>query len=230
MKPITNISKIIFALIQEKSLGKTILVKILKGSKAKDILANNYHLNKCFGALYWFSEEEITYIFDKLLKDNYLRYENIADELGLDFPVFKIYLTEKAKAAVKTNEDIPFEIPENISINYHKLNETIIETYELFKIKKSIDSVAFERNLKINTIYDHLADCILHKILAVEEVIPQEKINQMKRIIQPREYRRLSELKGLLPEEISYNEIKCYLASLRTKMVSEHENWKTINQ
>ena len=46
----------------------------------------------------------------------------------------------------------------------------------------------------------------------------------MKRIIQPREYRRLSELKGLLPEEISYNEIKCYLASLRTKMVSEHEN------
>ncbi|MBI5392720.1 helix-turn-helix domain-containing protein [Candidatus Woesearchaeota archaeon] len=224
MKQITNISKIIFALIQEKSLGKTVLMKILKGSKEKDILANNYHLNKCFGALYWLSEEEITCILDKLLKEDYLRYMNISDGLGVDFPVFKIHLTEKASVAIDTNKDIPFGIPEDIFTKYHKLSETIMETYKLFKINRSVEDVALKRNLKINTIYDHLEDCILHKIVAIEEVISEEKRDKMKNIIQPREHRRLSELKQLLPKEISYNEIKCYLASLRAKMVLEHEN------
>ena len=92
-------------------------------------------------------------------------------------------------------------------------------TFELFNKGKSIEEIAKERNLAVSTVYDHFYRLIVNDYLSSSEVIPEKVINLVTEVYKkfPAEP-RLKELKERLPEEISYNEIKCGLTDLKRKV------------
>ena len=86
----------------------------------------------------------------------------------------------------------------------------------MFKAGKSIEDIAKERDLAISTIYEHLHSLISNNYLSASEFVPE---NIIKQIIEAKnklpKAKKLKEIKEILPEEITYNEVKCVLADKR---------------
>ena len=85
--------------------------------------------------------------------------------------------------------------------------------------KINIEEIAKSRNLAVSTIYDHLYKLVANGYLSCSEFVPE---NLIKQIIKAKSglpnAAKLKEIKEMLPEEISYNEIKCVLADKNISM------------
>jgi len=91
--------------------------------------------------------------------------------------------------------------------------ESYEETFELFRKGYSLPEIAFKRKLAFSTIEDHLRILIEKKQIKIEELLPIEKIELIKKAI-PENPGGLSGIKDLLPEEITYGEIKWVLTAM----------------
>ena len=101
------------------------------------------------------------------------------------------------------------------------VGESEKETLKLFKAGKSIEEIAKERNLAISTIYGHLCRLIASDYLSSSEFIPE---NIIKQVLEAKSKlpnsSKLKEIKEILPEGITYNEIRCVLADKRFDMLN----------
>ena len=90
-------------------------------------------------------------------------------------------------------------------------------TLELLKGSKTIEEIAKARNLAVSTIYDHLCSLVANDYLSSSEFIPENIINQ---ILEAKSRlpnaAKLKEIKEMLPEEITYGEIRCVLADKKS--------------
>ncbi|HXS58039.1 MAG TPA: helix-turn-helix domain-containing protein [Hanamia sp.] len=86
-------------------------------------------------------------------------------------------------------------------------------SYNLYKAGKSIEEIAKERNLTITSIEGHLATFIATGALDINEMVSQEKQNQIKEAVKIHGRESLKNLKENLPEEIGYGEIKMVIAA-----------------
>ena len=107
-------------------------------------------------------------------------------------------------------------------INYiKKVNESELEfsvQKTLFQFRKRLTTkeIALDRNIKESTIRGHLINLIEHRQLSVWEVLPEEKIhNILSRIYSHKE--RLKEIKKRFKDDVSYDEIACVMASIKSK-------------
>ena len=86
-------------------------------------------------------------------------------------------------------------------------------TFDVFKSGKAIEEIAKIRNLAVSTIYDHFYRLVANNYLSSSEFIPENIIGQ---VLEAKsklpKASKLKEIKDILPEEITYNEIKCVLA------------------
>ena len=215
MEKVSGILQIILSLVEDRFVGQTVLSKILKGSKSKEILERNLHTSKEFGALYWLNENVIKYILDELFKKDYLKYVDVGGELGLNFQIYKVKLTEKGKLALINKEEVVFEINDDQLKDYSRISTSAEESLKLFNELKTVDAVAEKRKLVKNTIYDHLEECIKKGLLQVNLVVPEERIKTISEVIKTMKYPKLKEIETLLPPEISYGEIRCVNARMR---------------
>lgn len=87
------------------------------------------------------------------------------------------------------------------------------KTLELFRLGKSFPEIAFERKLAFSTIETHFAILLAHKRIIIDELLPLEKIGLIKKAV-PEIPKTLTEIKDLLPKEISFGEIRWVLASM----------------
>ncbi|MFO3797663.1 MAG: helix-turn-helix domain-containing protein, partial [Anaerolineales bacterium] len=95
---------------------------------------------------------------------------------------------------------------------------TVEYTVRLFSEGKKPEQIAQERGLALSTIYGHLAQGIASGKLNVEDVVPLEARRQIEQAIQKvGSTQALSPIKALLPEEITYDMIRCVLAASRTQ-------------
>ena len=80
---------------------------------------------------------------------------------------------------------------------------------ELFREGKTVEEIASERGLVSGTIEGHLAGFVTSGELSVEELIPEEKLIAIKKVMEssPPEA-SASEIKAMLGEEFSYGDIK----------------------
>jgi orotate phosphoribosyltransferase-like protein len=204
----------------KNKIGRRKLVKILSGSQARDILEFHYDRNIYYGRFIGVRQKEIEAMLGQLVKKGYIK------TIGGRLPV--LTLTPKGETAVQTKEKIGLELPAagNSSMrNKKKPGSTLEFTAELFARGMNSEQIASERNLAISTINYHLSQLIESGIIAIEQVVRddiREKVEDAVREIGSD--KRLSAIKAILPEEISYDEIHFVVAALRY-----HSNTTDIN-
>lgn len=91
---------------------------------------------------------------------------------------------------------------------------TVEKTYELWLEKNSVKEIATIRKLTINTIEDHIVKLIQSETIAITDVMPEEKIEELKIAFKGYKEESLKDLKEQLGEKFSWEELKMFKASL----------------
>ena len=149
--------------------------------------------------------EEINLIVEeKLQKINYCK-----NGFSVEDYINNLKLFEKEIAAVSSIK---------IRSSYKKRvkGNTVMETVELLHNGKSVEQIAFERNLSIGTIESHLSKAIRQDLIQLEEVMPLDEIKEIVKVF-PKTSNdfRLSYIKEKLPSKISYGKLKMIIAWLQ---------------
>ncbi|HLE53568.1 MAG TPA: RecQ family ATP-dependent DNA helicase, partial [Anaerolineales bacterium] len=202
-------------------VGREKLAQILKGSRAVDIKKFHYDQNTYYGRLAVFRQWEIEELVEQLIQLGYLKV------IGGKYPV--ISLTALGEAAIQGKSAIPLRLPRQIPDEEvaHKKAEraagsTLEYTAQLFSQGHSLEQIARQRGLSLNTIYNHLARLIAAGDVQVEAVVPADVRQQIETAIQrvgSVDY--LAPIKALLPEEISYGIICCVVEGLKLPPAGE---------
>ncbi|MBS3114103.1 helix-turn-helix domain-containing protein [Candidatus Woesearchaeota archaeon] len=212
---------IILNAVKHTKIGKHKLAEFLKGSKAKDIA----HLSsqQGYGGLLWYDIETIAGFIEQLEQMGVIaRIKPAIDEY---YSVLE--LTEAGKKVLDEKIKIELQI-----IKKEKpliVGATEKTTFDLFKTGKTIEEISKERDLARSTIYDHLCRLVANNYLSSSEFVPE---NIIKQILEAKSKlpntAKLKEIKEILPEEITYNEIRCVLADKTKKVHSKTEDEKKI--
>ena len=190
--------------------GKYKLAEFLKGSKAKDVA----HLStkQGYGGLLWYDIATIIGFIEQLEQMGFLR--RVREAIDEYYSILE--LTEAGEKVL--NEKIKIELQIIKKEKPIIVGESERATLEIFKKTQIIEEIAKERNLAISTIYDHLYRLVANNYISSSEFMPENVINQ---ILEAKSKlpntARLREIKKILPEEISYNEIRCVLADKNKK-------------
>jgi hypothetical protein len=103
-----------------------------------------------------------------------------------------------------------------------KLDESELQfspqkTLFLYNRGMSIKEISIRRKIKESTIWEHFVNLIEHKQISVWKIIPKGKIYKVLSKIYSKNDKLKDIRKRLKDETISYNEIACVLASIKSK-------------
>ena len=197
-------------------VGKYKLAEFLKGSKAKAIVHQSG--KQGYGGIFWHDIDTIVGFIEQLEQMGLIvrKREAIDDYYSI------LELTEAGEKVLR--EKIKIELQIIKKENPITVGATEKATFDLFKAGKSIEEIAKERNLAISTIYDHLHSLIINNYLSASEFVPENIIKQiLDAISKLPNATKLKDMKELLPEEITYNEIKCVLADKTAENIKKYE-------
>ena len=126
------------------------------------------------------------------------------------------------------NKSFPFKKEQPIKnykkyINFlRKQNESELEfsvqkTLLFFKKDLSIKDIAIKRGIKESTVWEHLANLIEHNQISVKEVLSEDKISKIIKKIYRKNDRLRDIKKRLKDDSITFDEIACVIASIKSK-------------
>ncbi|OUS02140.1 helicase [Flavobacteriales bacterium 33_180_T64] len=120
--------------------------------------------------------------------------------------ILKVILNYCDENDIETSKELEiFEKPKR------KKGDTKKESLTLFKLGKSIDEIANERELNINTITGHLASFIVSGEVKITDLISKEHYKELKEIIPKSKFDNLSDLKHQVDEKYTYAELRLVL-------------------
>jgi ATP-dependent DNA helicase RecQ len=90
-------------------------------------------------------------------------------------------------------------------------------TFDLFNAGETVESIAQSRNLSINTVNKHLTTFVENNQLDVMRLVAPERYEQIVSILKAHYKGALKDIKELLPEEISYDDIRFVLIDWKNK-------------
>ena len=122
--------------------------------------------------------------------------------------VIKTYCEEND---IETLKDLP--VIKELNTKSNKGDSKKI-SLELFKSGKSIDQIALERELNVNTIFGHLASFITSKEIAITDLMSKAHYSELKKIIPTKTFENLSDLKHQLDDKFSYGELRIVVNEL----------------
>ncbi|WP_066220785.1 helix-turn-helix domain-containing protein [Formosa haliotis] len=108
------------------------------------------------------------------------------------------------------------EIFEDVTTKKNKI-DTKTQSLNLFKSGKTIEDIAFERELNENTIFSHLASFIPSGEIKITDVMAVETYEKLTELIPKITFENLSDLKNQLDDVYSYGEIRLVLDALNSK-------------
>ncbi|MBM3242889.1 RecQ family ATP-dependent DNA helicase [Candidatus Poribacteria bacterium] len=204
-------------------LGRTKLSQVLRGSQAKGVTEYGHHQIQSYGVLNSFVGKKILETIDWLIEHGYLKL------VGGDYPV--VQLAPKGEQALQKKLSIDLTLSPSISnevksnVKKHEEPEsdvdTIEKTYELFQNGLSPEQIAIERKLADSTVYAHLAKLIKRGDVSVDDVISAIVRQQIENAIAQAGTEYITSVKELLPDEISYGQIRCVIeARLRERSMT----------
>ena len=109
-----------------------------------------------------------------------------------------------------------------------KLSETARKTYELLAARLNPQQVAEKRKLTEATIYDHITELIENGFMNATDFVSNTTYNKITEANRKVQSGKLSEIKTLCGDEISYADIKMVLADLRRKKGDINQSYKSI--
>lgn len=98
-----------------------------------------------------------------------------------------------------------------------QVGETYLITLELFKEGKTPEEIAEERSMAVGTIESHLARFIENGELKLQELMPHEKTEAIRTVIEMVKSSKLTDIMAKLGDEFTYGEIKWVLAERKQK-------------
>jgi ATP-dependent DNA helicase RecQ len=102
-------------------------------------------------------------------------------------------------------------------------SETKRQTLSLFNQGKTIQEIAKLRDYSISSIEAHLTFYVQRKILAIEALLPPEKITAIHQAVNNLGTNRLTPIKEALGDAYTFSEIKFVMAHLQHTKVQEPE-------
>ncbi len=188
-------------------IGRLSVSKVLAGSHAQDVA--RYQHRPFFGKLAQFKQRELDDMVNALIQQGYIKV------IGGEYPV--VTLSPLGANAIKTRAAIPLNLPQTTRKAEHARAEramgTIEYTHHLSAQGLPPAEIAKARGLTIGTIYDHLAQLIEQGLVSVDAVIPQDIQAQIRAAMSQAGAPGLTAIKLLLPETISYGELRCVRAA-----------------
>ena len=207
-----QITWIILKAAENINAGKYKLAEFLKGSKSKDVAYISSEQG--YGGLLWFNINEIIAFIEQLEEMDLIKRTSIDDYYSV------LGLTEAGRKVLDEKIRIELQI-----IKKEKsliVGDTEKVTLELFKKGKSVPEIAYERNLAFSTIFEHMRKLAANGYVSSSEFVEDDKINK---ILEARgklkKHFMLREIKEILPDDITYDEIKCVLADKSLKIENE---------
>ncbi|MCK6627572.1 MAG: RecQ family ATP-dependent DNA helicase [Anaerolineae bacterium] len=200
--------------LQERPVGRSRLAQLLNGSRAQEIQQFGYDRHKFYGKLSGLSQRQVVELVDALIEARYLRLS------GGDLPVLN--LTPLGQRALEARAALPIRLA---SLNNEadsverwqaksERSDTVIQTYELFQQGLTPAQIAAERQLTEMTIYSHLVRLIADGKIELRQVVPPEiETEVLQAVTTVGSASALSPLKAVLPDNISFEQIKCVLAA-----------------
>lgn len=94
---------------------------------------------------------------------------------------------------------------------------TIDITLELWNKKLSVEEIATERKLTVNTIYGHLAKLIEKRAVTLADVLPSDRISGLYELFTKNPDKGNAELREISDNEFSWEELRLFRATLELK-------------
>ncbi|MCG8603944.1 helix-turn-helix domain-containing protein, partial [bacterium] len=196
----------------KRNVGRKRLSEVLAGSKSKSIFEFGWQKTKHYGCLEHFSQSECRDMIDQLLKLGFLKL------VGADYPVLK--LTPKGEESLRQRAVIPLttSIKETPALSGSPIGQiaaltpTHQATLSLFRQGRSPDEIAQRRNLTLQTVFGHLCALISLDLVKVAAVVGADRVQHIRRAIEVAGVARLSSIKDVLPDDFSYEEIRCVVS------------------
>lgn len=187
-------------------VGKGKLAQMLKGSTKPEMA--NYANARNFGKFTALRLTDIEALIEQLLEAGYLK------QVGSKYPTLK--LTPKGEAALKDRLAIQVALRPVRAGETHKRQAeisaggTIALSGQLLARGLTPEQIAAERGLTLGTVYSHFARLIAEGRVNVEAVIPANTYKQIRAAIEAAGSAQfLAPIKARLPDEISYDVIRC---------------------
>lgn len=190
-----------------RRIGRSGVSKILAGSHAKSI--KKFQRTGFCGKLTQFKRKQLDAMVNELIQQGFIKI------IGAQYPV--VALSPKGTDAIEHRAAIGISVPKTRqsakAAQAEKKLGTVARTHQLFGQGLAPAEIARERGLSIGTIYWHAAQLIEQGLLNVDAVIPQETQCQINAAIAQAEPRSLIAIKLLLPNAISFDELRCVWAA-----------------
>lgn len=191
------------------SVGRVLLSKIVKGARSAGM--EHYFEQPGFGLLSHVRQSDIQQLVDALIREGYLALGGGARPT--------VSLTRRGQQALR--QKLAIRLDEAQAPTHPAgpaAGATVEETRALLAQGLTPAEIAERRGLTIGTIYNHLASLIEQGRIRVEAVVAEDVRAQVIAAWEACERTfYLSPIKQVLPEEISYGEIRCVLAGLKPR-------------
>lgn len=206
--------------------GKSVVAGVLRGSRAKNIHANQLDQLSTYGLLREYSQDDLTKFLNALIVAGCIRQSGTAypvvtlTELGRQVMLDKTRVELDLESVGADLSDEVNEDTEAAEIK-NRLGETHLKTFALYQQGCNIAEIAAHRGLKSGTIEEHLSVLIE----AGREINLNDFVSAEDRALIEAAYAEcaqvgkvgLTPIKELLPEQISYGAIRMTVAALRAR-------------
>jgi ATP-dependent DNA helicase RecQ len=201
----------------EGKFAKGMVASVLRGAKAKNVIANELDRLSTYGLLSEHSQDDLTRFINALIVAGCVR------QTGGAIPTVSLTTLGGAVMRDQTRVELDLEAVEadtsdeeiTLQPNY---SETREQTYALYKQGLGVAEIAERRNLKPLTIEEHLAALIEEgREISLSDLVDDEGRALIEAAAAKVGLERLRPIKDELPERIGYDAIRFVVADLKRR-------------
>ncbi len=216
----------------EGRFGKGTVAGVLRGSKAKNIIANGLDQLSTYGLLGEYSQDELTRFINALIVAGCVNQTRgqasgqASGQTGMTYPV--VTLTALGREVMHDRKRVELDLDaveadtsdEEMEIAPNP-SETHEQTYELYRQGLGIKQIAARRNLKPSTIEEHFEKLIDHgREINLDDLVDSDDRALIEAAAQKLGLDRLKPIKDELPERIGYGAIRLVVVAMRRRQKS----------
>jgi ATP-dependent DNA helicase RecQ len=199
----------------EGRFDKLAVAAVLRGSKAKHILASELDQLSTYGLLREYSQDDLTRFLNALIVAGCVKQTGGAyATVGLT-TLGRAVMLDQARVELDL-EGVEADTSDEEVVLPPNFSGTREQTYEFYRQGMKLEEIVTARNLKLSTICEHLAALIEEG----RDIDVGRLVNAADRLLIEAAARKcglggLSPIKQALPEQISYDQIRLVVAAMR---------------
>ncbi|WP_042223563.1 helix-turn-helix domain-containing protein [Oceanobacillus manasiensis] len=208
-------------------------IPVVDNHLAESWVKEQYNLNKAripsylrdlhselFHLLLELKEKEATIFVDRLSGHQYygMSWEQLANSYDMIMEDVQLLLTgiSHQMCSKIMDKEVTFPLLYNMIMEGSKkrlLTDSAFKTFQLLEKQYSIENIALVRNLRVNTIQDHLVEIALYQEdFPIQNYVPAATQKDILMAIQKATSNKLKEIKALTEKETTYFQIRLFMA------------------